>query len=227
MYALDSHLFQTPRGAQVTMTYRQDTNDWNSLWSCLNEDEYRLRELNLMGTALDIGAHIGGVTVALLADNPDLRVVSVEAVPPNAVLLRKNIEDNGFNDRATVIEAAAGKGRTTTIRWGFEGNTSADHHAFIGNAILPTTDLSKHKEAKVPVRTLTSLVKEFGGFSFCKVDCEMCEFDFLRGSGLSGVERIRGEVHAEPEVLWEQLKATHDFSAGSTIPGAFEAVRRG
>ena len=226
MYELESHDFRTPRGKSARMTYRTGSSDWNTLTSCMDEDEYRLRELRLEGTALDVGAHIGGVTVGLLLDNPDLRVVAIEAVPPNAELLRQNIEDNGLNDRATVIEAAAGKGKSTTIKWAFAGDESADHHAFIGNAILQT-QTQEHKAQKVKVRTLASLVKEFGPFCFAKVDCEMCEFDFLQGPGLADVALIRGEVHANPAPLHQQLIGTHDITTQGTIPAAFEAVRRG
>lgn len=225
MYELESHSFSTPRGQPARMTYRSQSSDWNTLYSCMNEDEYRLRELRLEGTALDVGAHIGGVTVGLLLDNPELRVVAIEAVPPNAELLRQNIEDNGLSDRATVLEVAAGKGKSTTIKWAFAGDESADHHAFIGNAILQTKT-PKHKAQKVKVRTLTSLVKEFGPFCFAKVDCEMCEFDFLQGPGLADVALIRGEVHAKPFPLAKQLQPTHDVSWIGDIPAAFEAVRR-
>jgi FkbM family methyltransferase len=224
MYELDTADFRTPRGRSARMTYRLESSDWNTLTSCMTEDEYRLRELRLEGTALDVGAHLGGVTIGLLLDNPDLRVVAIEAVPPNAELLRRNIEQNGVADRATVLEAAAGKGKTTTIRWAFEGNATADHHAFIGNSLLPPQ--TKHRSEQVPVRTLAGIVKEFGPLAFAKVDCEGCEFPFLQGPGLADVALIRGEVHDAPEPLLATLKATHDTTVTGTVPAAFEAVLR-
>ena len=224
-YATTHGTFSTPRGRSVTLTYREDTNDYNTLRSCLDEDEYRLRDLRLTGTALDIGAHIGGVTVALLVDNPELRVVAVEAVPPNVELLRENLERAGVAERVTILRAAAGKGRTATIRWGFAGDEVADHHAFIGNALLAPS--ATHLSEKVPVVKLADLVTEHGPFSFAKVDCEGCEFDFLRGTALAQVALIRGEVHADPAPLMGTLGRTHDTRFPHQIPGAFEAVRRG
>jgi 31-O-methyltransferase len=224
MYTVTHGTFRTPRGRQVTMSYREDTSDYNTLRSCLDEDEYRLKELDLEGTALDIGAHIGGVTVALAIDNPALRVVAVEAVPPNVDLLRENVERNGLSERVTVVRAAAGKGKTAIVRWAFAGNETADHHAFIGNSLLPPE--STHLSEKVPVKTLADLVAEFGHICFAKVDCELCEFDFLRGRALSEVELIRGEVHADPEPLMKALVKTHDTTFPHTLPGPFEAVRR-
>jgi FkbM family methyltransferase len=226
MYAVTQGTFRTPRGRSVTMKYRTDTNDWNTLNACMSEDEYRLAELNLSGTALDVGAHIGGVTISLALDNPDLRVVAVEAVPPNVDLLFENVEANGLSDRVTVLNAAAGKGKTATIRWAFAGNESADHHAFIGNAVLPASDTRVSRSEKVDVRTLSSLVKEFGPFSFAKVDCENCEFDFLHGKALRDVALIRGEYHSTITPLWIALKSTHSVTWEKHIPGGFEAVAR-
>lgn len=222
MYTVTHGTFRTPRGRSVSLSYREDTNDYNALRSCLDEDEYRLAELTLTGTALDVGAHIGGVTIALALDNPDLRVVAIEAVPPNVVLLRENVERAGVADRVTVIEAAAGTGKTATIQWAFEGDEAATHHAFIGNALLPTTDLSRNRSEQVPVVTLAALVAAHGPFSFAKVDCEGCEYDFLRGKALANVAMIRGEEH---HGVLQLPGFTITYTQGNA-PRGFEAVRR-
>ena len=223
MYTVTHGTFRTPRGQSVTLAYREDTNDYNTLRSCLDEDEYRLRELTLSGTALDVGAHIGGVTIGLLVDNPDLRVVSIEAVPPNVDLLRRNVESLGLSERVTIVNAAAGKGKTATVRWAFEGNYVADHHAFIGNAVMPETDLRTAKSEQVPVVKLADLVAEHGPFSFCKIDCEGCEYPFLRGKALSQVALIRGEEHyGKLDLPGFDVTYTQD-----NAPRGFEAVRRG
>ena len=222
MYTVTHGTFRTPRGRSVELSYREDTNDYNVLRSCLDEDEYRLQDIALSGTALDIGAHIGGVTIALATDNPDLRIVAVEAVSPNVDLLRENVERNGLSERVTILHAAAGKGATATVRWAFEGNEVADHHAFIGNAVMPETTLVGLSE-QVPVRTLASLVAEFGPFAFAKVDCEGCEYDFLRGKALASVAIIRGEEHYGTLPLpGYTVTYTQD-----NAPRGFEAVRRG
>ena len=225
MYTVTHGTYRTPRGRSVTLSYREDTNDHNVLFSCLDGDEYRLAELHLEGMALDIGAHIGGVTVALAVDNPDLRIVAIEAVPPNVDLLRENVKRCGLSERVTVIQAAAGKGKTAEVRWAFSGSTSADHHAFIGNSSILGSEVTS-QTASVPVRTLASLAAEFGAFSFAKVDCENCEYDFLAGPALSKVALIRGEYHREPEPLMSVLGRTHDTTFAHVSPGAFEAVRR-
>jgi FkbM family methyltransferase len=184
----------------VTLNYREDTNDWNTLNACLTEDEYGLKDLRLSGVALDIGAYIGGVTIGLALDNPELHVVAVEAVPPNVVLLRENLTRAGVAERVTVVEGAAGNGKP----------------------VMPEADLRASHSAMVDTISLASLVADYGPFSFAKVDCEGCEYPFLSGSGLEGVALIRGEEHYGPldlpgyDVTYTQGNA----------PRGFEAVRR-
>ena len=137
MYTVTHGTFRTPRGRQVTMAYRTDSSDYNTVNACLSEDEYGLRDVHLGATtAFDVGAHIGGVTVALLADNPELRVVAVEPVPGNVELLRENVERNGLADRAQIIQGAVGDGTSVSVWHGYRGNENAEHHAFIGNSSL-------------------------------------------------------------------------------------------
>jgi FkbM family methyltransferase len=226
MYQIIRQTFRTPRGAHVTMFYREDTNDWNTLTSCLTEDEYGLRNLHLAGRALDIGAYIGGVTVALLADNPELQVTAVEPVPDNVALLRQNLEANELADRCTIIEGAVGDGRKVNIRYGYSGSECATHHAFIGNVSLiaePGPD-NPHTVRKMTGQKVPNL----GEFEFAKIDCEGCEWDV----DLSSVPRIRGEwhpvrSHIRDEFL-QRLAATHEvtFSGPTEGPGGFEAVAR-
>src|SRR3990167_4276023 len=110
MYEPRQERFTTPRGRPVTMWVRDGTNDWNTLASCLNEDEYGLRDLHLDGEALDIGAYTGGVTVALAVDNPNLHVTAIEPVPGNVYLLFRNLEATDLSERVTVYQPAAGDG---------------------------------------------------------------------------------------------------------------------
>jgi FkbM family methyltransferase len=227
MYETDRGAFRTPRGVMVTLIYRRDSSDWNTLWSCLNEDEYRLKGLRLEGTALDIGAHIGGATVALAVDNPELHIIAVEAVPPNVELLRQNVELNGLTERVSVVAAAAGKGGRTTIRWGFEGNESADHHAFIGNSLLPGK--TKHRTLKVDSLSLGQIINS-RQISFAKVDCEGCEYEVLRGPALAQIALIRGELHGitnhDPAEVATALLDTHHVTTTEPLPAPFEAVLR-
>lgn len=225
MYELTQQAFTTPRGRHVLMWIRAETNDFNTLSSCLTEDEYGLKDLHLEGWALDIGAYTGGVTVALAMDNPELQVVAVEPVPGNVELLRLNLEANGLTERVTVIEGAAGDGSEVNIRYGYSGSELATHHAFVGNMSLLE---EPGPETPHTVKRMTSKAKFGHDFSFAKVDCEGCEWDL----NLSAIPLIHGEWHPvrghTQEQFIERLIGTHEvtFSGPVAGPGGFVAVWR-
>ena len=190
-------IFRTPRGVEVTLSYREGTNDFNTLRSCLDEDEYRLGELTLTGTVLDIGAYIGGTAIAMAADNPDVRVVAVEALTANMELLRENVDRNGLSDQVVIVHKAAGKAGLTEIKWDFAGSEAGEAHRFVGNALWPDTT---SKVEKVEGVTLTALTDEYGPFTFLKIDCEGCEHAVLDDPAALQIPLIRGEVHTADQV---------------------------
>lgn len=227
MYELLEGRFVTPRGRMVSMHYRADTNDFNTLYSCLTGDEYGLRDLHLTGSALDIGAYLGGVTVALAIDNPSLRVTAIEPVPGNVELLRRNLDTNGLSDeRVTVIEGAAGDGSDVNVRYGYSGSELACHHAFVGNMSLIADPAPENPHT---VKRMASLpMGGIGDFDFVKIDCEGCEWDV----DLSRVPLVRGEWHpvrGHTQLEWvARLIETHHVTTTGPAegPGGFEAVLR-
>lgn len=180
--------FETKGGHVVGMHLRPETSDWNTANSCIVADEYELTERQWAGVAFDVGAHIGGATVALLADNPELRVVSVEALPENAAILRENVAP--WADRATVIEGAAASGPDPVeIKYGTNATPFEAAHEFIGGSWAQGPSfLAK------PV-SLSALIGEYGIPDLIKIDCEGGEWSFLDDPAVSEVPEIRGEWH--------------------------------
>ncbi len=223
---VESKEFTTPRGRRVTMLVREGTADHNNVYSCLNEDEYKLAELDLgEGLALDIGAHIGGVTIALALDNPQAHVIAVEALSANVEVLRANVENAGVGDRVTVIHGAAtrpGK-KTAIVRWNFDDTESGQHHRFIGNAQLP--DRGDGDAETVKAWSLADLPSDV---AFAKIDCELCEYDVFTSPAVKRIAEIRGEFHGGFDRIVELLDATHvvTHTGGGDGTGAFLAVRR-
>jgi FkbM family methyltransferase len=226
----------TPHDRPARFTCREGTSDLatvgasNRLWGNL-VDEYSIPD-GLTGWALDVGAHIGSVTVPLLLDNPELRVVAIEAVPDNVELLRTNLADNGVIDRCTVLNGAAWSGRgTIEVEYGYTGSELAETHAYIGS-ITPWLDAPGTKQtATVPILTLKdALAHSDGEFVWAKSDCEGCEHRFFTGAALAHVGTIVGEWHfrdGSPESFAERLSATHDVTWSEGIGGGpFRAVRR-
>lgn len=190
--------FKTPAGHPVTFAYREGTNDWNTLNASLNEDEYSLPR-DLSGVALDIGGYLGSVGIALALDNPALRVVIIEPVPDNIILIGRNLELNGltgrFNARVHLIGGAVGRdGEEVRVRYGFQGSESVEHHAFVGNSTLAGD--ATYQETSYPAIGLRRLVNDWGPIAYMKLDTEGAEWAFLNGPGLAYVQTIVGEAHA-------------------------------
>lgn len=226
MYDLREATFRTPGGHPIRMHYRDGTNDWNTLTSCLTEDEYELPS-GISGRALDVGGHIGSVGIALAIDNPDLAVTIIEPVPENCELIRRNREANGLQaNRAFLIEGAAGQG-DVEVRYRYTGSDHMEQHAFIGNITLAEPD-TPHQTRVYPGQPLD----RFTPLAFLKIDAEGAEYDFLDSPAVSDVETIVGEWHNnDGHVLGDMLSlldATHvvTFTGPQAGPGGFRAVRR-
>lgn len=231
-YPIAQATFRSPGGRPLTFSYRENTNDWNTLVASVTEDEYRLPR-GLSGRAVDVGGYLGSVGIALAADNPGLQVTIIEPVPPNAALIRKNIEHNDLGDRVTLIEGAiSGDHNPVTVWYGYRGNEAAEHHAFVGNSTLAYANGGEleHDEVTYTPITLADLTVK-GDLDYLKIDCEGGEWSFLEGP-VERVQTIVGEWHPVHGHTVGDLAAllgkTHvvTFSGPQAGPGGFRAVRR-
>lgn len=233
MYDLVTTTFRTPRGHPAVMTTRQGTNDWNTLNACMTEDEYELRDRTFTGTAIDIGGYLGGVGIGLALDNPDLHVVIVEPVPPNASLIRQNIAHNDLEHRVTLVESAAGGPGPVSVWYGYRGNETAEHHAFVGNSTLAYDNSGELDHDEVIYDDPWSLTRLVGdGVDLVKIDCEGGEWSILDDPAVSKVKLLLGEWHpvrghTQADLL-ALLERTHEvaFSGPEEGPGGFVAVLR-
>lgn len=183
----------TPGGYHALLAYRPHTNDWNVLNSVNRPgDEYSL-PTGLSGWALDIGGHIGAVSIALAYDNPDLRVLCVEPIPENVQLARANIAANGLSERVTILDGAAGT--DPLVVYGGTGE-SAEHHAFVGNNEWSLV-ASGSQSLTARCYSLTALLRrtKSARIALLKIDCEGCEWSFLADPAIAKVDRIVGEWH--------------------------------
>lgn len=222
--------FLTPHGKGVRFAVRPDTSDWNTCNAITAVgDEYSL-PTGLTGWALDVGAHIGACTVALLVENPDLRVVAIEPLPENVALIRENLRLNGVADRALVIEGAVSDTQDPVrIGYGEIGDPTRIHE-FIGNTQAP--DGSREVLADgIPLGQLFATGIE--RFAWTKIDCEGGEATFFDSPFVDRLDHIEGEVHplCGGRRLRELLEATHelDIPRWETEPdfGPFTARLKG
>jgi FkbM family methyltransferase len=182
----------TPKGNEFQMECREKTSDENICRLVVTLDEYGLGAHTFKGVALDIGAHIGSVTVPLLIDNPDLVVLACEPVFENVMMLRRNIDLNRVGKRVTVLPVAVGQDGELPISHGYPGR----HHHIgnIGEGIPQITD-------DVVAMSLTSIQRGIGKpISLMKLDCEGCEWQVLADKAIRYVEMIVGEFHSDSKI---------------------------
>lgn len=217
--------FRTPHGRDVTVAIRPDTSDWNTANAILTGDEYGI-PTGLTGWAVDVGAHLGAWTIGVALDNPDLRVLAIDALPENAELARRNVTANGLDDRVQVLQRAASCiVGTEAVRYGFEAaRPDAAVHRFIGDQRNVRPD---EEQVEVQTVTLDEVVALTSDIALLKIDCEGCEFRFLDSQAIDRVERIVGEYHGPIADLRALLESTHEVThSGEDGFGAFTAVRK-
>jgi FkbM family methyltransferase len=242
-YPLAVSEWRTPNGAPIRFAYRENTNDWNTINSCMFEnDEYLLRGRPIEGDAVDVGGYLGSVGVTIAVDNPMARVLIVEPVPDNADLIRQNADMNGVGDRVTVFEGAVGKTgqKTSEIRFRYVGDANLEHHAFVGNTSLAydTGGDTPHETLDVETLGVAELLNRFGIAEpvFLKIDCEGGEWAFLDAPArdLRRLPYIIGEAHPVRGHSAKDIHALLDKTHSVTLSGpnqdpgpcGFVAVRR-
>lgn len=224
----------SPKGNPATLYYREDTSDlstigstWN-LWGKL-EDEYGLAALpTLDGIAVDIGAHIGSIALALLADHPHLKVTAVEPLAENIAVMAASAAANGWRKRLTIVHGGIATGKTVDIDYDFGGNDNLRNHRYIGG--MAAGSEVDHATVTVPSITLSGLIGRRVAVEFLKTDCEGCEWALLADPAIGRVKRIVGEGHPKDWLarVHAALDATHDVTVIDDRggPGTFRAVLR-
>lgn len=201
------YTFKTAWGSEVNTFNREGTNDWNTLYSCLVDDEYKLANLTESDShkkiAVDIGGHIGGCTIGLLSLG--YRVITVEPMPENAAMITKNAVANSFDGRLKLHQRAIASVNNVQVvlRYGSENTESGRHHRFIGN----TVDIDKWtgtglwndgREILVETITIDEILKDVDYVDFLKIDCEGAEwtaFSKISQKSLAKIQRIAAELH--------------------------------
>lgn len=216
----------TPHERRYSMRIRPGTSDANTVMACAwGNDEYHL-PTGLTGWALDIGAHIGACTIPLLLDNPDLRVIAVEALPENVLLLNENALRNDVADRLTIVHGAASDTHDEVLI----GYPDDDQHQYIGNAETGSSPRGSVRLKGITLGTVAALRPDPSEpFVWTKLDCERCEYRFLESSHVGLLVFVTGEHHAGIKGIHKLLGKTHDVTHtdGSPDFGHFEAVLRG
>jgi FkbM family methyltransferase len=179
----------TPRGNPASIMFREGTTDLATAGSVFAGvvgsglvDEYDLASLDFSGVFVDVGAHIGAVTVAVLLDNPDARAIAVEPLPENIDLFKVNMDTNGLCNRVSLIRGAVG---STSVQYG------PDVHRYIGN--IAGADGERVEVENIDLDRILRAAN--GPITAMKLDCEGGEWALLADPRIKDVPLIFGEAH--------------------------------
>jgi len=196
---IGSAVFKGITGVEVKGEYRLGTNDRDTLQACIVNDDYGLAKIVDVGPgiAVDLGAHIGGCTLALAAMG--YFVHAVEALPHNAEILQRNVDLNGFQDRVKVYHAGIARQNNVpiTLRFGGDKSASGIMHRFMSSTV--NTDAPSSRESMtIPSVSLAHIFKTIDHCRIIKTDCEGAEweaFSELQPQLLDRVDWIAAELH--------------------------------
>jgi FkbM family methyltransferase len=227
----DDNQLRTPRGNPAVLAARDGTSDLSVIGSTFAGvagsglvDEYGLADTYITGRFVDVGAHIGSVTVAVLLDNPDATAICVEPIPENVTVLRENLRLNGLEARAEVIEGAVG---TDVVYYNFRGTEHLETNRYIANS---TGIVFGERTASDPISVRKVALRELLPADAMKLDCEGGEWALFRQRGLARVPLIFGEYHfGEGQAgVTKALGKSHaiEFNHVGSGAGNFRAVAR-
>ena len=180
----------------------------------LSMNEYGLenREIPPNGIIVDIGAHVGIVSVYLAKKFPQSKILAYEAHPLNFQRLLRNLELNNITNVEAKNLAVTSDSRDFTIA--LNPNNTGGASGML--AKMPTDN--RHLISVVKSTTLDEIF-DSNGIKACdllKVDCEGCEYEILENfKSLSIVKAFAGELHVNknliskgysPSKLWSMLK---------------------
>jgi FkbM family methyltransferase len=189
-------VFKTLTGVELTGEFRPGKNDRDCLTSCICEDPYWyyrvFEDEETEGLiAIDLGAHIGGPTLALASLG--FKVLSVEALLENRALLQTNVLLNEFEDQVEIIPYAIGNKdhETVTATYGDIATQSGKVHEFMGNTTERTPEsISKQRQVRVETISLGTILEGIEACAFIKSDCENSEWSAFRGLSHEQIDKL-------------------------------------
>jgi FkbM family methyltransferase len=130
---------------------------------------------------VDVGAHVGMATLALLDQLPDGEVVAIEPHPDSARLLNANVSINGLDDQVTAVGVAAGVSKGVMVMEGHSGlaHAARDDRELTDDIPFLHRAAPDAKAVSVPVIDVLPLIADA---DLLKIDIEGSEWPILADS---------------------------------------------
>lgn len=181
-----------PEGERVRLSARHRHVSWNP-------EEYRAFRAAVRrgATVLDVGANVGAYTLMFatwVGENG--RVFAFEPAPDACAGLRTHVRLNGFDDRVTIVQAAA----SASV-----GNAPFAVHPSGGASSLALSSLGDVPQISVATETVDHVCKAHALIpSVIKVDVEGAELEVLKGArNTLALPGIHAFVEFHP-AAWQQ-----------------------
>jgi FkbM family methyltransferase len=146
--------------------------------------------------AIDIGAHIGGVSVVLALLRPDIRIIAYEPSSSNFTMLCANLEENGITNVTPVQQAVMGEPGELTLTWA--AHATAGSVVGLSDATRVARERIGWSSERVQCVTLDEVFATHGidRCSWLKLDCESAEWGIMAKTGmLERIDRLSLELH--------------------------------
>jgi len=216
------------RSGEVACSLPGDRS-WRTLVETLGADSYRLGAMGFPRAPIvvDVGANLGGFTLAMLRTRPLARVLAYEPSPAAFGAARENLARNGVLDRVELQGlAVTGTPAAQVILYEQEGDLCTSS-TVERSGEAPDRGL---RAVTVPARSLTELLTIIDSrVDLLKLDVEGGEYDIVVGSApavFRSVERIVLEYHRVPGHDVGEL-ATHLAAAGFVWERQLRSARPG
>lgn len=214
----------------------------------LLQDCYRTAEIQQARTVVDVGAHIGAFSRAVLKKFPTAQIVCVEACPENIPTLRANVPEAkilqaalSYSPEPLAMLNAVWPNCVSTGGSRVVAKSNAENYQRSGSERSRNKDASGNTREywadfrPIKTCTLESIQQQMGWpeIDVLKLDCEGCELDLFANAPVLGLVRlIVGEWHdwAAFEKLYQEklediftLEILRDIKPG---PGLFRLTRK-
>src|SRR5689334_14067604 len=145
---------------------------------------------------VDVGAHIGGVSIVLATLHPEIRIVAIEPSSSNFSMLEENLKANGIKNVTAIRQAVMGERGELVLTWA--------PHATAGSTVGLSEQSRRAREAggwkseTVECVTLDDVFEanKIKRCAWLKLDCESAEWGIAAKTGvLDRVDRIALELH--------------------------------
>ena len=180
-------------GKRLTFADHPGSITRQSITKELREDAYQLKTIPFApgDVVVDIGGHVGVMSIFIAKSYPFVKVFAFEPVPQNAELFRKNLSSNHVQNVELFEGAVTGDGRSLSLAGRLDKNS--------GGASAHTVQVSsKHERWVVPSWTLKDIFDrhDIRACKLLKIDCEGSEHEtLLNFPYLDRVKYMRGEFH--------------------------------